>query len=68
MLYSQLEEYAARKAGRHGDDEFSAFDVDPHQLLDWLKKDGYDAIDYRADPNLGYGLRVFDPASLKVIE
>jgi hypothetical protein len=28
MLYSDLEEYAARKAGRHGDDEFSAFDVD----------------------------------------
>jgi hypothetical protein len=65
MPYSQLEEYAARKAGRVGADEFAAMDVDPHRLLGWLKQDGYDAIDYRGDPMLGYGLRVFDGSQIR---
>jgi hypothetical protein len=64
ITYSALEDFAAKRAGKVGDPEFSAFDVDPHTLLVWLKDAGYDAIDYTSDPLLGYGIRVFNPEQI----
>jgi hypothetical protein len=70
MYYPDLEDWTRNKALEKGfpikdPDDFAAFDVPPETLLKWLKEEGYDAIDYRDDPMMGYGLRVFDPEQLK---
>ncbi len=70
MLYPDLEAWTLNKAMEKGfpiedPDDFAAFDVPSDTLLQWLKEEGYDAIDYRDDPMLGYGLRVFEPTQLK---
>lgn len=70
MPYPELEAWALNKAKEKGfriedESDFAAFDVPPETLLQWLKEEGYDAIDYRDDPMLGYGLRVFEPTQLK---
>lgn len=70
MYYPDLEDWTKNKALEKGfpikdPDDFAAFDVPPETLLKWLKEEGYDAIDYRDDPMMGYGLRVFDPEQLK---
>jgi hypothetical protein len=70
MLYPDLEDWTLNKAMEKGfpikdPDDFAAFDVPSDTLLQWLKEEGYDSIDYRDDPMLGYGLRVFEPTQLK---
>lgn len=70
MPYPDLEAWTLNKAIEKGfpvqdPSDFAAFDVPPDTLLSWLKEEGYDAIDYRSDPMLGYGLRVFEPTQLK---
>jgi hypothetical protein len=65
ISYNDLEQFAAQRAGKTGDPEFSAFDVDPTKLAQWLKEAGHDAIDYTADRLSGYGIRVLDPANIR---
>lgn len=70
IKYENLEEWALQKAKQKGmkikdEEDFAAFDIPQNKLVKWLKEDGYDAIDYRSDPMLGYGLRVFDPKQIK---
>lgn len=68
--YEDLEAWALYKAKEKrmkikDEEDFAAFDIPKDKLLKWLKEDGYDAIDYRSDPMLGYGLRVFEPEQIK---
>lgn len=68
--YEDLEAWALEKAKQKGmkikdEEDFAAFDIPQNKLVKWLKEDGYDAIDYRSDPMLGYGLRVFEPKQIK---
>ena len=68
--YEDLEAWAFYKAKEkrmkiEDEEDFAAFDIPKDKLVKWLKEDGYDAIDYRSDPMLGYGLRVFEPEQIK---
>ena len=70
ISYDELEEWVVDKARQkkfkiEDEDDFSAFDVPQNTLLKWLKEDGFDAIDYRDHPGLGYGLRVFEPEQIR---
>lgn len=72
IKYPDLENWVLQKAKEKNfkikdEQDFAAFDVPPKTLLQWLKEDGYDAIDYRDDPMLGYGLRVFSPNQIKSV-
>ena len=54
MQYEELEAWARHKAISKGvkidPEDFAAFDIDHKVLKRWLKEEGYDAIDYSADP------------------
>ena len=70
ITYDELEEWVVDKAIEKNfkiedPEDFAAMNVPKETLLKWLKEDGYDAIDYRDHPGLGYGLRVFDPKQIK---
>lgn len=70
MIYEDLENWTLNKAKEKNfpvkdEEDFAAFDVPPDTLVKWLKEEGYDSIDYRNDPMLGYGLRVFEPTQIK---